>query len=89
MDDALPPPLTQSVMPTDSNGRRHQAFPVLAQTEVERMRRFGTVVHFLHGERLYTAGETSGPACIADTSAAATTQKTSTPLNTTQPPVMR
>ncbi|MES2509897.1 MAG: FAD-dependent oxidoreductase [Pseudomonadota bacterium] len=46
-------------MPTDSNGRRHQAFPVLAQAEVERMRRFGTVVRFRHGERLYTAGETS------------------------------
>lgn len=59
MDDALPPPLTQPVMPTASDGRRHQAFPVLAQAEVERMRRFGTVVHFRHGERLYTAGETS------------------------------
>ena len=59
MDDALPPPLSQPAMPTDSNGRRHQAFPVLAQAEVERMRRFGTVVHFRHGERLYTAGEIS------------------------------
>lgn len=39
--------------------RRHQMFPVLSGSEVERMRRFGRTAQFGHGERLFAAGETS------------------------------
>ena len=44
---------------TDSN-RLHQTFPVLSDTEIARIARFGTVQQFARGSRLFTAGET-GP----------------------------
>ena len=44
---------------TDSS-RFHQTFPVLSDTEIARIARFGSVQQFARGERLFTAGET-GP----------------------------
>ena len=44
---------------TDSS-RLHQTFPVLSDTEIARIARFGTVQQFPRGTRLFTAGET-GP----------------------------
>ncbi|CAA2105931.1 FAD-dependent oxidoreductase [Variovorax paradoxus] len=44
---------------TDSS-RHHQTFPVLSDTEIARIARFGTVQQFARGARLFTAGET-GP----------------------------
>jgi len=44
---------------TDSS-RLHQTFPVLSDTEIARIARFGTVQQFARGARLFTAGET-GP----------------------------
>lgn len=44
-----PPPLAES--------RRHQMFPVLSPAEIARIRRFGTVLHFSKGDRLFAAGE--------------------------------
>ena len=42
------------------NSRLHQTFPVLSDTEIARIARFGTVQQFARGTRLFTAGET-GP----------------------------
>jgi len=42
------------------NGRLQQTFPVLSDTEIARIARFGTVQQFARGARLFTAGET-GP----------------------------
>src|SRR5689334_20485300 len=51
-------------MATDASSnfdnRLHQTFPVLSDTEIARIARFGTVQRFARGERLFTAGET-GP----------------------------
>ncbi len=51
-------------MATDARGtdssRLHQTFPVLSDTEIARIARFGTVQQFARGTRLFTAGET-GP----------------------------
>ena len=44
-----PPPLAES--------RRHQMFPVLSAAEIARIHRFGTVLHFRKGDRLFAAGE--------------------------------
>jgi thioredoxin reductase (NADPH) len=44
-----PPPLAES--------RRHQMFPVLSAAEIARIHRFGTVLHFKRGDRLFAAGE--------------------------------
>jgi thioredoxin reductase (NADPH) len=44
---------------TDSS-RLHQTFPVLSDTEIARIARFGSVQQFARGTRLFTAGET-GP----------------------------
>ena len=38
-------------------GRDHQRFPVLTDTELTRVRRFGTVRQYKRGERLFGAGE--------------------------------
>ncbi len=38
-------------------GRHHQMFPVLAATEIERMRRFGSILRFGRGQCLFVAGE--------------------------------
>ena len=46
---STPPPLAES--------RRHQMFPVLSPAEIARIRRFGTVLHFTKGDRLFAAGE--------------------------------
>jgi thioredoxin reductase (NADPH) len=47
--------------PAASNGvlasRFHQMFPVLSQTEIDRVRRFGEVKRFRAGEPLFEAGE--------------------------------
>ena len=42
---------------TDGSSRRYQMFPVLAASDIERMRRFGKVLHFKRGDRLLAAGE--------------------------------
>jgi thioredoxin reductase (NADPH) len=51
-------------MPIDTSGtgnsRLHQTFPVLSDTEIARIARFGSVQQFARGTRLFTAGET-GP----------------------------
>ncbi|RSZ36895.1 MULTISPECIES: FAD-dependent oxidoreductase [unclassified Variovorax] len=39
------------------NSRLHQTFPVLSDTEIARIARFGTVQQFARGSRLFTAGE--------------------------------
>ena len=39
------------------SGRRDQAFPVLSETEIARMARFGERQEYRRGERLITAGE--------------------------------
>jgi thioredoxin reductase (NADPH) len=41
------------------DARRPQMFPVLADEELARMRRFGTVRHFVAGERLFETGKPS------------------------------
>ncbi|RYX98160.1 MAG: cyclic nucleotide-binding domain-containing protein [Comamonadaceae bacterium] len=43
--------------PSSDTSRRHQAFPVLGESDVARICRFGTVLRFRRGERLFTAGE--------------------------------
>ena len=37
--------------------RRHQMFPVLSSQEIERIRRFGQVLHYRRGDRLFAAGQ--------------------------------
>jgi thioredoxin reductase (NADPH) len=37
--------------------RRQQTFPVLAETEIARIRRFGSIRHYKKGERLFAVGE--------------------------------
>eukprot|EP01036_Dinobryon_divergens_P000937 gene937-1227_t len=37
------------------NGRLQQTFPVLSDTEIARIARFGTVQQFARGTRLFTA----------------------------------
>ena len=37
--------------------RRAQMFPVLAEHEIARISRFGSVRHYKRGERLFAAGE--------------------------------
>ncbi|MDM0116150.1 FAD-dependent oxidoreductase [Variovorax sp. J22R133] len=44
----------------DVEQRRHQLFPELAEREIERIRRFGSVRHYPKGACLFTAGE-QGP----------------------------
>jgi thioredoxin reductase (NADPH) len=39
------------------NNRRHQMFPVLSDTEIARISRFGSVRRYARGERLFTSGE--------------------------------
>jgi len=46
---------------TDSS-RLHQTFPVLSDTEIARIARFGTVQQFARGARLFTAAK-QAPAC--------------------------
>jgi hypothetical protein len=52
-----------SSMATEANGtdssRLHQTFPVLSDTEIARIARFGSVQQFARGTRLFTAGETA------------------------------
>jgi thioredoxin reductase (NADPH) len=52
-----------SDMALDANGtdtsRLHQTFPVLSDTEIARIARFGSVQQFARGSRLFTAGETA------------------------------
>jgi thioredoxin reductase (NADPH) len=43
----------------DDASRRHQTFPVLTTAEIERIQRFGHLLGFRRGERLYVAGERS------------------------------
>lgn len=52
--DNTPPDL-----PADGTSRRHQMFPVLSEGDIARMQRFGKVLHFGRGERLFVAGEPS------------------------------
>ena len=46
--------------PSELLSRRHQMFPVLAEAEIARMQRFGTLQSYPRGARLITAG-TPGP----------------------------
>ena len=45
------------------SGRRDQAFPVLSEAEIARIRRFGEVRHYAPGARLFAA-ESQFPACL-------------------------
>ncbi len=42
---------------TPYNDRRHQMFPELTASEMERMQRFGKLLRFQRGDRLFAAGE--------------------------------
>jgi thioredoxin reductase (NADPH) len=55
--------MAPTVSPTIA-ARRDQIFPVLADTDIERMRRFGEARSYATGERIVTAGEVS-PGLIA------------------------
>jgi hypothetical protein len=37
--------------------RRHQMFPTLSPQEIDRIRRFGQVLHYPRGDRLFAAGQ--------------------------------
>ena len=41
----------------DLSTRRHQMFPVLSDTEIARISRFGTVRNYARGERMFAAGQ--------------------------------
>jgi thioredoxin reductase (NADPH) len=43
--------------PSAVQSREHQRFPVLTESEIARIRRFGTVMRYTRGTRLFTAGE--------------------------------
>ena len=43
--------------PAPRSDRRHQMFPVLSDSEIARIGRFGQVHHYARGERLFLAGE--------------------------------
>ena len=45
--------------PNELLSRRHQMFPVLAEADIARMRRFGTLFNHSSGTRLIAAGESS------------------------------
>ena len=45
--------------PSELLSRRHQMFPVLSQTDLSRLRRFGTVRSYGAGETLFEAGKPS------------------------------
>jgi thioredoxin reductase (NADPH) len=47
-----PPPPPEGIL-----SRWHQLFPVLTEPEIERMKRFGTIKHYVRGQRLFAAGE--------------------------------
>ena len=49
------PPATRSIIET----RRHQMFPTLEASEIERMRRFGEVCSYAAGEALAKVGTVS------------------------------
>ena len=46
----------ENAIPLDPS-RREQMFPLLDAAEIARIRRFGKLLHFKRGERLFTAGE--------------------------------
>jgi len=46
-------------LPSTLASRRHQMYPVLADDEIARIRRFGTLRRYTRGERLFAAGERS------------------------------
>ena len=48
--------------PIDAHPRYKQMFPVLAEAEIERIGRFGTLRRYARGDRLVAAGE-KGPGC--------------------------
>ena len=37
--------------------RRHQMFPLLSPQEIDRIRRFGKVLHYQRGDRLFADGQ--------------------------------
>ena len=45
--------------PSELLSRRYQMFPLLTDAEIARMRRFGTVLQYRRGDRLFTAGQPS------------------------------
>jgi thioredoxin reductase (NADPH) len=50
-------PELEAVPPSVRDTRTHQMFPVLSPAEVDRLRRFGTLGAFRHGEALATVGQ--------------------------------
>src|SRR5438128_4925616 len=44
-------------VPAEALSRSHQRFPVLTESEVARIGRFGTVMRYARGTRLFVAGE--------------------------------
>jgi thioredoxin reductase (NADPH) len=51
-DVTMPPPLSPTI-----DARRAQMFPILDEVEIARLRRFGEMVSFAPGNRLFKAGE--------------------------------
>ena len=45
--------------PSELLSRRHQMFPVLADAEVARIHRFGSLRHYRAGDALFAAGQPS------------------------------
>ena len=54
MESAIPDNVSPAVA-----GRWPQMFPVLAEPEIARVSRFGSVRHYERGARLFAAGEPS------------------------------
>ena len=51
--------ITDVNVPVNFDSRRHQMFPVLNESDIARIGRFGTVVQFACGAHLLTAGQAS------------------------------
>ncbi len=56
-DSTRPQTPSPQTPPALDTSRRHQMFPVLTAAEIARIHRFGTVLQFKKGDRLFAAGE--------------------------------
>lgn len=62
-------------LPPDVGSRRHQMFPVLTAAEIARINRFGKVLLYKRGDRLFTAGEPGPGMFVVLKGAVAITQR--------------
>jgi thioredoxin reductase (NADPH) len=60
---------------TADTSRRRQMFPVLTASDIARMQRFGKVLRFKHGDRLFAAGEPGPGMFVVLKGAVAITQR--------------